>query len=288
MHKFGHKVTTFFAYIKKKVYLCSRFMTIQCLMAKKRFGIIVLLASLSIVSLMADNTTPPAYQIADNTFFDPTRKVEREKSYAFHVEYRIEAGYAQDLQYVRDLSFPSPHLYGARIGASFTFVLPLNFGLQTGLHYAILGSKYDQHWRSMTVANTQTEIITHHLLAHNLIIPLRAYYTVPVWKDLNLFFFTGPQLQIGLAQRDNLETYLSEETKTWLEAKGIHTSPYDRMTDELVRANIQWGVGGGLEWDRYRLQAGYDFGLNNLVKHKQTANQYMSQWGMLISFCYRF
>ena len=23
MHKFGHKVTTFFAYIKKKVYLCT-------------------------------------------------------------------------------------------------------------------------------------------------------------------------------------------------------------------------------------------------------------------------
>ncbi len=258
------------------------------LMGKKKFGLLVLLASLSIISSMADNTTPPAYQIADHTFFDPTRKAEKEHSYRFRVEYRIEVGYAQDLQHVRDLSFPSPHLYGARIGASFTFTLPLHFGLQTGLHYAILGSKYDQHWRSMNVANTQTEIITHHLIAHNLVIPVRAYYTVPVWKELNLFFFTGPQLQIGLAQNDNLDAFLSEETKSWLETKGIHTSPYDRMADELVRASVQWGLGGGLEWDRYRLQAGYDFGLNNLVKHKQTANQYMSQWGMLISFCYLF
>lgn len=257
-------------------------------MGKKKLGLIVFLASLGVSSLMADNTLPPAYQIADNTFFDPTRKVEKEKAYTFHVEYRIEAGYAQDLQHVRDLSFPSPHLYGARIGASFTFVLPMNFGLQTGLHYALLAGKYDQHWRSMTVPNTQTEIISHRLLAHNLIIPVRVYYTVPVWKDLNLFFFTGPQLQIGLSQRDNIETTLSPEVKSWLEARGIPTAPYDRMTDELVRANIQWGLGGGIEWDRYRLQGGYDFGLNNLVKHKQTANQHMAQWGMLISFCYRF
>jgi hypothetical protein len=60
------------------------------------------------------------------------------------------------------------------------------------------------------------------------------------------------------------------------------------MADELIRANIQWGLGGGLEWDCYRLQSGYDFGLNNLVKHPQTAGQYMSEWGWFISFSYRF
>jgi hypothetical protein len=60
------------------------------------------------------------------------------------------------------------------------------------------------------------------------------------------------------------------------------------MADELIRANIQWGLGGGLEWDCYRLQSGYDFGLNNLVKHSQVKGQYMSEWGWFVSFCYRF
>lgn len=256
-------------------------------MGKKRYVLILILVCLGALEMVADNTTPE-YQIADNTFFDPTRKAEKEQSYQFQVEYRIEAGYAQDLHHVRNASFPNPHLYGAHIGASFTFLLPLHFGLQTGLHYAILSAKYDQHWRSLSVANTQTEYITHRILAHNLVIPVRLYYTVPLWKDLNMFFFTGPQLQIGLAQRDNLETTLSPEAKKWLETQGIPTEPYDRYADELSRANIQWGLGGGLEWDRYRLQAGYDFGLNNLIRHKQTPKQYMAHWGMLISFCYRF
>ena len=48
------------------------------------------------------------------------------------------------------------------------------------------------------------------------------------------------------------------------------------------------GLGGGLEWDCYRLQSGYDFGLNNLVKHPQAKGQYMSEWGWFVSFCYRF
>jgi hypothetical protein len=60
------------------------------------------------------------------------------------------------------------------------------------------------------------------------------------------------------------------------------------MQDELIRANIQWGLGGGLEWDRYRLQAGYDFGLNNLIKHPVIDDQQMWQWGWFVSFCYKF
>ena len=85
-----------------------------------------------------------------------------------------------------------------------------------------------------------------------------------------------------------MELHLSEGAKTWLQAQGIPTEPYDRFTNELVRANIQLGLGGGLEWQRYRLQSGYDFGLNNLVRNKQTSDQHMAEWGWYVSFSYRF
>jgi hypothetical protein len=111
---------------------------------------------------------------------------------------------------------------------------------------------------------------------------------IPVWKKLNLFFYTGPQLHIGLAQKDHLTTYLSGATQTWVEAQGIATQPYDRLDDELVRANIQWGIGGGIEWDRYRLESGYDFGLNNLVRHSRIDGQHMWEWGWNISLSYKF
>ena len=140
----------------------------------------------------------------------------------------------------------------------------------------------------MDAPSVQTEYVTHRVLAHNLTIPVRPYYTIKKKKKLNLFFYTGPQLHIGMAQTDYIQNHLSAGTEAWLEGQGIPTDTYDRMADELVRANIQWGVGGGLEWDCYRLQSGYDFGLNNLVRHKQIPTQYMSEWGWFVSFSYKF
>ena len=62
----------------------------------RQFGLIVLFISLSVCALWAEEKNKPAYQIADNSFFDPTRKAEKENSYEFSVDYRLEVGYAQD------------------------------------------------------------------------------------------------------------------------------------------------------------------------------------------------
>lgn len=253
----------------------------------KRIGIIVLLSCLLVSASWADETNKPAYQIADNTFFDPTKKEVKEEHYQFGMEYRVEVGYAQHWQRAHDISFPDMYLHGARLGATFTFLLPIHFSLQTGLLYNLLYGVNEQHWRSLTAQDAQEEYIKHRVLAHNFSVPIRMFYTIPVWKQLNLFFYTGPQLHIGLAQNDYLQTHLSQGAEEWLKTQGVKTEPYDRMHDELVRANIQWGIGGGLEWDCYRLQSGYDFGLNNMIKHPQVSGQYMSEWGWYVSFCYR-
>ena len=239
------------------------------------------------VCAYADDVRKPDLQIADNSFFDPTKKVV-EDTYQFGVEYRLEAGYVQHEQRTRELTYPQLFLHGARIGATFTFLLPMNFSMHTGLYYTLTYGRHEQHWRSMTAQTVQEELITHRVLEHNLTIPVRVYYTIPLWKKLNMFFYTGPQLQIGLAETDYPNNSLSELTKAWLQAQGMQTDTYDRMTVDRTRANIQWGLGGGFEWDRYRLQSGYDFGLNNLAR-PQAGNpkRYMAEWGWFVSFCYR-
>lgn len=254
----------------------------------KKVGYIVLFLTLGVCSLWADDPQKPGYQIADNSFFDPTKKVNKEQEYTFSVDYRIEAGYVQHQQRTRGLNYPDMYLHGARIGATFTFNLPIHFSLQTGALYTLLYGRNEQHWRSMDAPSVQEEYIRHRVLAHNLTIPVRVFYTIPLWKQLNLFFYTGPQLQIGLSQYDYMDKHLSAKAETWLQSINVPTEPYDRMADELIRANIQYGVGGGLEWDRYRLQAGYDFGLNNLVRHKVVENQHMWEWGWYVSFSYKF
>lgn len=235
----------------------------------------------------AQDSQQPGFQIADNTFFDPTKKEKKAEPYVFDVEYRIEAGYVQHQQRTASISFPDMYQHGARVGATFTFLLPLNFDVQTGLLYTILYGRHNQHWRSNDIMSNQAEYVRHRVLSHHLTVPVRAYYTIPLWKQLNLFFYTGLQLHIGMAANDYLQLNVSESTQQWMESVGIHTTPYDRMADELVRANVQYGIGGGLEWDRYRLQSGYDFGLNNLVKNPVIKNQKMNEWGWYVSFSYK-
>lgn len=260
-------------------------------MAKKRYLYIALFIACAL-AVHADDVKKPDTQIADNTFFDPTRKEVEVERYQFGVEYRIEAGYVQHNQWSKgtedgDIMYPDLYLHGARVGATFTFKLPLHFGLQTGLLYTLVYGRQEQHWRSMDAQSVQEEYIRHRILEHNLTIPVRAFYTIPLWRQLNLFFYGGPQLHIGLAQNDYMQKHLSQETDLWLRTQGVPTEPYDRMANELLRANIQMGVGGGLEWDRYRLQSGYDFGLNNLVHNKIAKDQHMWEWGWYVSFSYR-
>ena len=254
---------------------------------KKIFSV-VLLACVCASWALADDVHKPEMQLADHSFFDPTRKQKVEEPYKFRVEYRLEVGYVQNWQHSKRLNFPDMYLNGGRIGATFTFVLPEHFTIETGLLYSLTYGKHQQHFRSVGTDTTQVEYIQHRVTEHNLTIPVRCFYMIPVWKKLNLFFYTGPQLHIGLAQKDHLTTYLSGATQTWVEAQGIATQPCDRLDDELVRANIQWGIGGGIEWDRYRLESGYDFGLNNLVRHPRIDGQHMWEWGWNISLSYKF
>lgn len=254
----------------------------------RRIGYIVLFVCLCAGALWADDRIKPAMQIEDNTFFDPSKKEEAQEPYSFSVDYRLEVGFVQNWQRVRKVEFPDMYLNGVRLGATFTFNLPLHFGLQTGVLYTLVYGSNEQHWRSMDAPSVQTEYIRHRVLEHSFAVPVRMYYTIPLWKQLNLLFYTGPQLYIGAAENDYMETHLSEGTKNWLDGQGIPTEAYDRMANDLIRANIQWGLGAGLEWDRYRLQGGYDFGLNNLVKHKQTKDQHMAEWGWFVSFSYKF
>lgn len=247
-----------------------------------------------IVACAAYAQTNPNYnpdlQTIDDGFFDPNKKPDKVKEpYHFAVEYRIEAGYIQSDQRVPNDTVRYGFLHGPRIGATFTFCLPYHFGIQTGVLYSLGMGNMEQHYRSLDAESVQKEYMRNFTMEHNLTIPIRLYYTIPLWKKLNLFFYTGPQMQVGVAHRCYVDAHLSEGTRNWLNANGVQTEDYDRYdVGELRRFNIQYGLGGGLEWDRYRLQAGYDFGLNNLIKTPRSSSDRMWEWQWGVNFSYRF
>jgi len=220
-------------------------------------------------------------------FFDPTRKVKKEKEeYHFSVDYRVEVGYVQNQQ--RSDSWCNPYLHGVKLGFTADFNLPYHFSIQTGLAAGITYGRIEQHWRSQNQETVQSEYLRHGINEYYLEVPVRAYYNQKLWKDLNMFFFAGPKLQLGLAQLDFIHDHLSDPTREWVEGMGVSTANHNRYPDELYRTNVQMGLGGGLEWDCYRLVAGYDFGLNNLVRLQGESHSYkMNEWGWYVSFAYR-
>lgn len=223
-------------------------------------------------------------------FFDPTRKKDKKvEEYHFSVDYRIEAGYVQNQQRTLRNNWSDPFTHGVKIGFTADFNLPYHFSMQTGASLCATYGRIDQHWRSMNAESVQVEYLRHGINEYYLEVPIRAYYNQKLWRELNMFFFTGPKIAIGLAQMDFMTDHLSDVTRQWLTDEGIRVSNYERYgVNELRRLNIQYGLGGGMEWAQYRVVAGYDFGLNNLVKTKITPDSHMWEWGWYVSFAYKF
>ena len=231
-------------------------------------------------------------------FFDPTRKQAKPKeNYVFSMDWRLQAGYIQNWQNSSTKNVMNPYLHGMQLGATVDFNLPMRFSIQTGLLYGITYGRIEQHWPATSVEAQHTggDYIVHNVMEHQLSIPVRAFYRQPLWQKLSMFFYGGPQLVVGLAQPDYLDiSHLSGTygnvigTKEMLKNMGVRTENYDRYgVGDLYRCNIQIGVGGGFEWDRYRIVSGYDFGLNNLVKHKYVTKHHMWEWGWYVSFAYK-
>lgn len=266
-------------YIVSRV-LCSVSSTACCIILFCLFGA---LASLS----AQDNKSIKDVGLEQHDFFDPTRVEKVQEVYSFGIVYHLEGGYAQDHQRMTSDTLSAMYLHGARVGAQIEMFLPKHFSVNVGLLYTVLYGVNRQHYHSVDPSQVQAEVVNNRIVEHALTIPVRVQYTIPLWKQLSMHFYTGPQLMLGLAQTDYVDASLSSATSAWLQAQGKHLETYDRyIAKDLFRTNIMYGLGGGLTWDRYRLEAGYDFGLNNLLRTPVFSSDRMSEWQWHVSFVY--
>jgi hypothetical protein len=254
---------------------------------KTRIFSLILLATITYAYAIAQDNknTLPDLQTSESIFFDPNAKKEAEP-YQFSAPWRLEVGYAQLNHRTQDTS--AIYMHGLRFGATVDLILPYHFSIQTGALATFTYGQNNQHWAISTPENAQVNILQHNILQLQITIPVRAYYNITLWKQLRMFFFAGPQLQIGLTNYDIVNNKTSADVTTWFEQNNILTTNHDRYTTrELYRTNIQFGLGGGIEWDRYRLQAGYDFGLNNILRTAVLPKQKMHEWGWFCTFSYK-
>ena len=197
--------------------------------------------------------------------------------------YRIEAGFISPKQ--SGSSFSTNYFNGIRVGATAEFELKNNFSLLTGALYSVVYSSKVQYY-----ALESADSVSYKTFGHSIDVPLRLTYTLPITKDLKVFAFAGPNLNIGLAQPRNTTAILSQSSKDLIASQGgivPETGTQDLYKSAMIsRINFQMGAGGGIQWKNYQLKGGYDFGINSI--NKIDTSKLLHQSGWYVSLVYQF
>jgi hypothetical protein len=83
-------------------------------------------------------------------------------------------------------------------------------------------------------------------------------------KNTYFILYSGPCLQYGLSLKDN--KYENNGKEIVLLNQSNRYSEENMRDHALKQLNVTWGVGAGLQYERYFVRGGYDFGLINPYK----------------------
>lgn len=171
--------------------------------------------------------------------------------------YRIELGYNNPVRLGNN--FSRTFFNGVKLGGTAEYDLKNQFSLLTGVLYNFVYSDKLQGYPNSTA-------VTYTTYGHFLDIPVRLIYNYPLNKNLKIFGFGGPNLNIGLFQNMKItstQTYPST-SPFYVQPRSVNVYNGSDPDYQLNRLNLQIGLGGGVQWKKYQLKAGYDFGINNL------------------------
>jgi hypothetical protein len=189
-------------------------------------------------------------------------------------KYAIEIGYTNPAKH--GTNFSPTYFYGGRIGGTANFDLKNNLSLLTGALYSYVYS-------DKLIGYPNSGLVTQKTTGQFIDIPIHVLYSLPISKTLKVFGYAGPNINIGLSQKQDITS-----TLTYLPGNPLYVKPEssDLFSDKLLnRINLQIGLGGGIQWKKYQIKSGYDFGVTNLNKI-DTGNLFQRGW--YVSFSYEF
>lgn len=153
---------------------------------------------------------------------------------------------------------PTAH-NGFKVGVVYDATLVAGFGYTIGLNYTFGAKKTD--WKSVG-SNTYPRSYKSTMY-HQLEIPVDWQYKFEIAKKTWFMLYTGPTLQCGLAFKESTYNQITSSGDITIDAKDRYNM---KSVFALNRLNVTWGVGAGLQYERYFIRGGYDFGLINPYK----------------------
>lgn len=165
---------------------------------------------------------------------------------------------------------------GFMVGAVYEGTIIKGFGTFFALDY-VFGSNIKE-WKPenpmLTMPQTREKVFYHS-------ISLRSdwQYKFSVAKETHLLLYTGPVIGANLSMKKILDrkfinsaTHLEEvstsETERFKKQEGMEVD-----YTQLLRYNIQWGIGAGFQYRQYFIRGGYDFGLMSQYKNHKYPRQ---------------
>ena len=199
-------------------------------------------------------------------------------------KYAIEAGYTNPMQVTKigSTTGSTTFFYGGKIGVTARYSLKsnANASLLTGVLYSLVYADRQSYGYPIGTG------LTYKTTGHFIDIPIHAIYSLPISKNMSFFGYAGPTINIGLAQNLKVTSTQTYPTTSPFYVKPGSFNVYSSGSDyQLNRLNLQIGVGGGVQWKKYQLKSGYDFGITNLNK-ADTGNLFQKGW--YVSFSYQF
>lgn len=148
---------------------------------------------------------------------------------------------------------------GFKVGFAYDATIVAGFGYAIGLNYTFAANKTD--WKSVG-SNPYPRIYTSQMY-HQLEIPVDWQYKFEIAKKTWLVLYTGPTLQCGLSFNQKMHKQIDHDADIEIDVNNNYDA---ENVEALKRINVTWGIGAGLQYERYFVRGGYDFGIINPYK----------------------
>lgn len=217
--------------------------------------------------------------IAGSTVLAQKKKEKKKNELQLH--YKLDIGYKNSgLRSSRfedkDTSTTYYNSFRAGLNVELTSSKFKNVSLLSGVLFNVVYSNKLQNYK-------QYSYVQYFSYGHSIDIPLRLQYNIPFNKNLSAFVYGGPNLNIGLKRVRGIVSTLDS---TSIYFTGITSKSENLYKESLLnRLNLQVGLGAGVQWKKYILKSGYDFGVINL---NSGTTRKLYEGGWYVSFGYEF
>ncbi len=151
---------------------------------------------------------------------------------------------------------------GFKAGFVYDATLVKGFGMNIALNYTF--SFKQGKWQPENQLYKNKEQRTT-IMTHTIELPIEWQYKFKIATDTWLIAYTGPVLQYNFSFIEKTYHRGDPIKGNWAEPTKYHYKTDNDIDGkpDFSPFNIQWGVGGGFQYQNYYIRGGYNFGIYN-------------------------